>query len=562
MIYLKLLQNMALIALSAYMYNHSSILKQLIKDELGTADKILLVIFFSTLGILSNYTGVNVEPANNINSETMALGYLGMHDAIANTRPIAAIVSGYIGGPLIGVIVGLISGVHRYALGGFTAVACTIATIVEGLIGGIARKYSKDESLNVKHAFFAAIVAECFQMIIILIFARPLISALILVKIIAVPMILINSLGTVIFISIIKSVKEEYNKVGAIEAQKALNIAKRTVKYMRKGLGEETAKNVSKIIYEVANIDGILIGDKSDILTCSVKNINKIRLRESIYKGDKFPVYKIINEGQMFFVCAPFNIPNSGFQGVLGLGLKSKKDINNYFIQFVQELSDLLSNQIELYKLNKLAEEASIAEFKALRSQIQPHFLFNALNTISSFCRTNPSKARELIIDLSNYFRQTLKREEDFAYLKDELEFTKSYISIEEARFGNRLKLIIDIPDKMMTAKVPAFILQPIVENAIKHGILPKPEGGSVYLKASFKDKDILFSVEDTGVGMSNERLNEILTKWPGIGLKNVNERLKLLYGEDHGLSIKTSLNNGTEISFLISMKEVSSVNG
>ncbi|ADK16759.1 MULTISPECIES: LytS/YhcK type 5TM receptor domain-containing protein [Clostridium] len=562
MIYLKLLQNMALIALSAYMYNHSSVLKQLIKDELGTVDKILLVIFFSTLGILSNYTGVNVEPANNISSETMALGYLGMHDAIANTRPIAAIVSGYIGGPLIGVIVGLISGVHRYALGGFTAVACTIATIVEGLIGGIARKYSKDESLNVKHAFFAAIVAECFQMIIILIFARPLISALILVKIIAVPMILINSLGTVIFISIIKSVKEEYNKVGAIEAQKALNIAKRTVKYMRKGLGEETAKNISKIIYEVANIDGILIGDKSDILTCSVKNINKIKLRESIYKCDKFPVYKIINEGQMFFVCAPFNIPNSGFQGVLGLGLKSKKNINNYFIQFVQELSDLLSNQIELYKLNKLAEEASIAEFKALRSQIQPHFLFNALNTISSFCRTNPSKARELIIDLSNYFRQTLKREEDFAYLKDELEFTKSYISIEEARFGNRLKLIIDIPDKMMTAKVPAFILQPIVENAIKHGILPKPEGGSVYLKASFKDKDILFSVEDTGVGMSNERLNEILTKWPGIGLKNVNERLKLLYGEDHGLSIKTSLNNGTKISFLISMKEVSSVNG
>ncbi|AZV58425.1 LytS/YhcK type 5TM receptor domain-containing protein [Clostridium sp. AWRP] len=562
MIYLKLLQNMALIALSAYMYNHSSILKQLIKDELGTVDKILLVIFFSILGILSNYTGVNVEPANNINSENMVLGYLGMHDAIANTRPIAAIVSGYIGGPLIGVIVGLISGVHRYTLGGFTAVACTIATIVEGFIGGIARKYSKDESLNVKHAFFAAIVAECFQMIIILIFARPLINALILVKIIAVPMILINSLGTVIFISIIKSVKEEYNKVGAIEAQKALNIAKRTVKYMRKGLGEETAKNVSKIIYEVANIDGILIGDKSDILTCSVKNINKISLRESIYKCDKIPVYKIINEGQMFFVCAPFNIPNSGFQGVLGLGLKSKKDINNYFIQFVQELSDLLSNQIELYKLNKLAEEASIAEFKALRSQIEPHFLFNALNTISSFCRTNPSKARELIIDLSNYFRQTLKREDDFAYLKDELEFTKSYISIEEARFGNRLKLIIDIPDKMMTAKVPAFILQPIVENAIKHGILPKPEGGSVYLKASFKDKDILFSVEDTGVGMSNERLNEILTKWPGIGLKNVNERLKLLYGEDHGLSIETSLNNGTKISFLISMKEVSSVNG
>lgn len=562
MIYLKLFQSMALIALSAYMYNHSSVLKQLIKDELGTVDKILLIIFFSILGILSNYTGVNVEPVNNIKSETMGLGYLGVHDAIANTRPIAAIVSGYIGGPLIGVMVGLIAGAHRYTLGGFTAFACAIATIVEGFTGGVARRYSKDGSLNVKQAFFTAIIAECFQMIIILIFAKPFIIAVRLVKVIAVPMILINSLGTVIFISIIKSAKEEYNKVGAMEAQKALNIAKRTVKYMRKGLDEDTAKSISKIIYEVANIDGIFIGDKSEILTCSVKNMNKVKLRESIYECDKFPVYKIINEGQLFFVCAPFNIPGSGFEGILGLGLKSEKDINNYFIQFVQELSDLLSNQIELYKLNKLAEEASVAAFKALRSQIQPHFLFNALNTISSFCRTNPHKARELIVNLSNYFRQTLKREEDFVYLKDELEFIQSYVSIEEARFGNRLKLVIDIPDEMMGIKVPAFILQPIIENAIKHGILPKPEGGGVHLKASFKGRDILFSVEDTGIGMTNERLNEVLTKWPGIGLRNVNERLKLLYGEDHGLNIKTSLNKGTKISFLISMKEVLSING
>jgi two-component system LytT family sensor kinase len=100
------------------------------------------------------------------------------------------------------------------------------------------------------------------------------------------------------------------------------------------------------------------------------------------------------------------------------------------------------------------------------------------------------------------------------------------------------------------------------VENAIKHGILPKPEGGKVYLKAFFEDDEMHFSVTDTGVGMDEKRLNEVLTKWPGIGLKNVNERLKLLYGEDYGLDIKTSVNKGTKISFRISMREVSSING
>ncbi|MEY7999774.1 LytS/YhcK type 5TM receptor domain-containing protein [Clostridium sp. Mt-5] len=569
MIYIQLLESMALIALAAYIYNQSHVLKNLIKDELKLIDKIALIAFFSLLGIIGNYTGVNVEPYAISNIKpigSMQAGYIGLHDAIANTRPIAAIVSGYIGGPVFGVIVGMIAGTHRYFLGGFTALSCGIATVVEGLVGGFIRKYSKDAGLNLKQAFIGAATAEFCQMIIILMISRPFSAALKLVEIIALPMILINSLGTVIFINIIKSAKEEYNRIGAIEAQRALNIAKRTVNYMRKGLDEGTAKNVSEIIYEMTNVEGIVIGDKNGFLAYSGININEDKLKRKIEDYSRDPDYRTIElideTNSIFFVCTPFKVPNSNFEGVLGLGVKSPKNIDPYFVQFGKELSELLSNQIELYKLDKLAKEASTAEFRALRAQIEPHFLFNALNTIASFCRTNPLKARELIIDLSNYFRQTLKRQEDFVYLKDEVEFIQSYISIEKARFGNRLNLIIDIPDEMMDRKVPVFVLQPIIENAIKHGILPKAEGGKVYLKAYFQNDQIRFSIVDTGVGMNEEKLNEVLTEWPGIGLKNVNERLKLLYGEDHGLDIKTSVNNGTKVSFLISMREVSSING
>lgn len=539
MIYIQLLERMALIALAAYIYNQSHLFKSLIKDELKVKDKIAMIIFFSGLSIIGTYTGINLDPY-----------------AIANTRSIGAIVAGYVGGPVVGVTVGIIAGTHRFMLGGFTALACGISTVVEGLMGILARKYSKDGAFSAKSAFVGAVIAESLQMLILLIFSRPLSDAIQLVKFIALPMITINSFGVVIFINIIQNARDEYNKIGAIKAQEVLNIAKRTMGHMRKGLNEETARNVAEIIYEISNIKGVFIGNKKGLLTYCGERVNEDQLKKNLEVYYKCPDYSIIklksNNRSVFFVCAPFLVSNVGFEGVLGLKVKSEKNIDSYFWQFVKELSDLLSTQIELYKLNKLAEEASVAEFKALRAQIEPHFLFNALNTIASFCRTNPVRARELIIDLSNYFRQTLKRAEEFVPLKDEIEFLQSYLSIEKARFGERLKIVIDIPEEMMNIKMPVYMLQPIIENSIKHGILPKPLGGTVIIKAYYLQDKVEFSIEDTGIGMNKEKLEEVTNKWPGIGLKNVNERLKLLYGEEYVLNISTEFQCGTRISFLI----------
>ncbi|MBV7276277.1 histidine kinase [Clostridiaceae bacterium UIB06] len=539
MIYIQLLERMALIALAAYIYNQSHIFKSLIKDELKIRDKIDMIIFFSGLSIIGTYTGINLDPY-----------------AIANTRSIGAIVAGYVGGPVVGIIVGIIAGTHRYFLGGFTALACGISTVVEGIMGILARRYSKDGAFSGKNAFIGAVIAESLQMVILLIFARPFSNAVQLVKFIALPMITINSFGVVIFINIIQNARNEYNRIGAMKAQEVLNIAKRTMGHMRKGLNEETAKNVAEIICEISNIKGVFIGDKKELLTYCGEKIEEDKLKNKLgiyYNNPDYSIVKFFSDNKpVFFVCVPFLISRGGFEGVLGLKVKSERNIDSYFWQFAKELSDLLSTQIELYKLNKLAEEASKAEFKALRAQIEPHFLFNTLNTISSFCRTNPTRAKELIINLSNYFRQTLKRVDKFTSLKDELEFLQSYLVIEKARFGERLELVIDIPEDMMNTKMPAFILQPIIENSIKHGILPKPLGGTVTVKAFYQEDEVKFSIEDTGVGMKEEKLREVVTKWPGIGLKNVNERLKLLYGENYGLDISTELNCGTKVMFLV----------
>jgi two-component system LytT family sensor kinase len=543
LIYIQLLERMALIALAAYVYNQSHIFKNLIKDELKLSDKIGMVLFFSAISIIGTYTGVNLDPY-----------------ALANTRPIGAIMAGFVGGPVIGIIVGLIAGTHRFFLGGFTALACAIATVAEGLVGAMARKYSKDGSFSVKNGFIGAVVAEILQMFIILTFSRPLEDSVNLVRTIALPMIIINSLGVVVFINIIKNSREEYHRVGAIQSQKVLSIAKRTLNHVRKGLNKNTAKNIAEIIYEIGNLEGVLIADSNKLLSYCGRGIDEAALDHNLEEYYKEPYYRKIsfasNGKQVFFYFAPIYGMENTFEGLMGLQAKSEKDLDYYFEKFARELSDLLSNQMEIYKLNKLAHEASVAEYKALRAQIEPHFLFNALNTIASFCRTNPLKARELILALSNYFRQTLKRQEDFVKLYEEIDFIQSYLSIEKSRFGERLEIKIEIPEELLNIKMPVFILQPIIENSIKHGILPKEIGGLVRVKAEAKGENVEFTIEDSGVGMSEERLKEVVSKWPGIGLKNVNDRLKLLYGKDHGLRMSISADSGTSVNFHI-QKEV-----
>lgn len=547
MLFLELLERMSLIAVAAYIYSQSRINNNLIKEETNFADRIVMVIFFSSLSIIGTYTGIGIESS-----------------AIANTRPIGAIAAGYVGGPVIGMAVGMIAGFHRYSMGGYTALACGIATVGEGLIGGIVSKFYEKNKLSIKGGLAAGITAEILQMVMVLTVAKPFSSALRLEKIIAVPMIFVNTLGVVIFIHIIITAREQRNRIADIQAQRVLNIAKRTNSYLRKDFDADTCSKIAEIIYESSHIEGVFIANKLNYFEYRGERLEVSELKAFIENFSRKPDNKVVefmsNGKKVYFYCVPLVADNREYEGLIGIKADSGVKIDTYFMEFCKELASLLSSQIELNKLNKLAQAASTAELKSLRTQISPHFLFNALNTIASFCRTNPIRARELIIELSNYFRNTLKREEHFATIGEEVKLIESYLTIEKARFGDRLKLEIHIPENMLQNKMPVFVLQQLIENSVKHGILPKPEGGRVEVKAEPKEGLILFSVSDDGVGMSTERYKEVFATWPGIGLKNINERLKLLYGEKYQLSIESKQNIGTKVSFIIPGEEA--VNG
>ncbi len=187
------------------------------------------------------------------------------------------------------------------------------------------------------------------------------------------------------------------------------------------------------------------------------------------------------------------------------------------------------------------------ARMDALSSQINPHFLFNTLNTVSSLIRFDPDMARVVVIKLSNILRRLLRKHETFVPLREELDFIDDYLDIEVARFGrDNLQISKEIDEHTLDAFVPSMLLQPIVENSLKHGLASKLEGGRICLRTSSRDGRLVIEVEDNGVGIPEDRMPQVYGD--GIGISNVHERLHVLYRDDFRMEISSREGQGTLI--------------
>ena len=191
------------------------------------------------------------------------------------------------------------------------------------------------------------------------------------------------------------------------------------------------------------------------------------------------------------------------------------------------------------------------ARLDALTAQINPHFLFNTLNSIASLVRIDPETARQVIFKLSNILRRLLKKHENFTPLSEELAFVEDYLSIEVIRFGEqKLKIVKEIEDQTLSLMVPSMLLQPIVENAIRHGLSPQVEGGVISIRSCRENGRLILEVRDNGVGIAPEQLAHIYQQ--GIGISNVRERLRVLYGSEFTFQIDSLAEGGTSIRIAI----------
>jgi two-component system LytT family sensor kinase len=201
-------------------------------------------------------------------------------------------------------------------------------------------------------------------------------------------------------------------------------------------------------------------------------------------------------------------------------------------------------NEKKLEEQERLLVEARLA---ALTSQINPHFLFNTLNSVSSLIRTDPNQARVMVVKLSKVLRRLLRKHENFSPLRDELNFIEDYLSIEVIRFGDKLRFETDVAADTLDMLVPSMMLQPLVENSIKHGLSSKVEGGTIRIRTHRTATRLHLLVEDDGVGISEEKLGTLL-EHGGIGVSNVNERLKVLFGAEYRMWIESQPGNGTRV--------------
>lgn len=539
---LDLLSDGALIALAAYLIGRNRFIAECSATPHRARCFATLVAIFAPLSVIGTYNGIPVE------------------GALANTRLVGALMGGIMGGPWVGLTVGAISGLHRYSLGGFTAEACGLSALTGGLLAGLVRSRLGLHRLNWRVGAAVALAGEVVQKGLVFVFG-PFEAAWALERVIAVPTTLVSILGTVIFIIIIEDLQKTRETHSAQAAELSLEIASRTLPYLRHGLTPASAQKTAEIIHELTKVDAVCITDRETVLafvglgddhhrpgqpisTASTRRVldeqRLIVLNTAADRGCTMPDCPLQSG-----VAAPL-FSHGEIVGTIKLSRTASNTVGAMDVRLVDGLANLLSVQIQLAEVDNQKKLREKAELKALQAQINPHFLFNTLSAVMSFCRTRPETARTLLAHLATIMQRSFSARSDFAPLRDELDYIVAYLEIAKTRFGTRLTVDIAVDEAARQALVPVLAVQPLVENALEHGLFPKLSHCRLVVQATVADGELTIAVIDNGVGIPAAKLATLFTSAEGIGVKNVHHRLASIYGSGYGLDIASEPGEGT----------------
>ncbi|PWC25065.1 MULTISPECIES: sensor histidine kinase [Brenneria] len=544
---LSLLQQMCVYLVIAYLLSKTPLFIPLMQVTIRLPHKLVCYLVFSMFCIMGTYFGLHID------------------DSIANTRATGAVLGGMLGGPSVGFLVGLTGGLHRYSMGGMTALACMLSTIAEGLMGGLLHRYLTQRN-RIDLLFQPSVVAlttlaaEILQMAIILLVARPFADAVELVQDIALPMMITNTVGAAMFMRILLDRRAIFEKYTSAFSAKALQIAARAEGALRQGFNQQNSMRVARILYEELGVGAVAITDREKLLAfiglgddhhtvdspiTSRHTHRAIEKNQVVYAdGNEMPYTCSISPSCK--LGSTLVIPLRGEeQRVIGT-IKLYEPKNKLFSSINRTLGEgiahLLSAQILAGRFERQKQLLVQSEIKLLHAQVNPHFLFNALNTLSAVIRRDPAHARQLVLSLSTFFRKNLKRSNDEVSLNDELEHVNSYLEIEKARFADHLTVDISLPDELLEARLPAFSLQPIVENAIKHGISQMIDVGHIRISGRLHANTLELTVEDNAGMYQPPRGGD------GLGMNLVDRRIKARYGNRFGLTVVCKADRFTRV--------------
>jgi len=368
--------------------------------------------------------------------------------------------------------------------------------------------------------------------------------------------------------SIIRDQRDMHDRAAAAFSARTLKIAERTLSLLTTGFNRQTADEMAKIIREETGVSAVAITDTERVLSFvgvgSEHHIPDQPIESPLCR-------QAIDENKVVFadgIHHRFNcsisercplssalvVPLTMDDSVVGT-IKLYEAGNKRFLNMNKSLGEgiarLLSSQLLLSRYEQQKNLLVTTELKLLEAQVNPHFLFNALNTIIAILRKDADRARELLIQLGAFLRKNLKRDSELSTLEEELAHVRSYLTIEKARFEDRLTVETDVDPSLLNLRLPAFTLQPLIENAIKHGISNMLEPGTAKIRAFRNGETAVIEIEDNaGSFCENENEN-------GLGIRIVDRRLKLYMGMNYGATVSCVPNEFTKVTVRVPLESI-----
>jgi two-component system, LytTR family, sensor kinase len=344
---------------------------------------------------------------------------------------------------------------------------------------------------------------------------------------------------------------------GGAAMQRAVHAATAILPYLRRGLTTESAESAAPALCVLTGADAVALADADVLLACEgagadhhrpgdpVESLVPARREERVHVEPRVAC-AVPGCPLRSAIVAPLTVRDRRIGTLVALYERPGR-VRLEESRVVAEAAALVSAMVELSELEAQGERLARAELRALRAQISPHFIYNALAAVAAFVHSRPEEARELLIEFSEFIRYAFARQRPYVTLADELQYVEKYLRLEQARFGERLRVRVQVDPEVLQAVVPVLSVQPLVENAIRHGVESRAEGGTVAIEGRDLGTDVELRVTDDGDGIDPERAAAALEgRGPGIGLGNVHGRLQSTFGEGYGLMVENG--NGATV--------------
>ena len=341
----------------------------------------------------------------------------------------------------------------------------------------------------------------------------------------------------------------------------ALHASTATLPHLRRGLSQSTAAKAVPHLRALTQSTALALADRETLLGLdgpgAIRSLAGAPLGELIEEGpdDRVHVDPRLEVPKLHLggaVVAPLIVRGERVGSLAAFYARGRR-IRPEDTRVVGDAASLVSAQLELAAVEEQEERLARAELRALRAQISPHFVYNALAAVAGYIHSRPEEARELLTDFAEFTRYAFRRERPYVTLADELHYVEKYLNLERARFGDRLRVRLEVAPEILPAVVPVLSLQPLVENAVRHGIEGAAGGVTIEILGQDLGADALVSVRDDGAGMSPEAARAALAgRGDGVGLNNVHRRLESSFGPGYGLGIDTAPGEGTEVRLTV----------